>query len=87
MSDLKLPDGMHAVTGMTLGKQICDALGIDPNQVHKLIITFEPRNLVRIRAEYYATETMLTSVREVLDSATFGLVRFDSDPDLIRFDK
>jgi hypothetical protein len=66
---------LHKVTGMSIGRQICDALGIKAEQCCSLNIDFSPTEPVRIKAEFWATAEMLYSFSKVLDSEEFVLMR------------
>lgn len=74
-------DNLHKVTGMSIGKQICDALGIKAEHCHSLDIHFSPNTAVSITAEFWATKEMLYSFSKMLESEEFVLMRRGDTPE------
>lgn len=65
------------INGMDIGKSICDAIGIDPHQVHTLTIHIPCNGVVEITIEAVATEQMADGLEKELEATvrTYLLVK------------
>ena len=63
-----------AITGRMIGKQICDALGIDANGCCSLVIRIDPKEVVTVEAKFHISNVLLLSVCETIEQKEFVLV-------------
>lgn len=56
----------HPVTSHGVGRLVCEALGIDPKRVSRLVITLEASDVVRVEVDRLPTEEEIRAACAVL---------------------
>jgi hypothetical protein len=59
---------LNFALGQTVGKQIAEKIGLDPNRVTDITITMKPNDLVRLTVHYIPDEPL---IEELIDTYIF----------------
>lgn len=58
---------MAVLSGQEVGSALCNALGIDPNTVHRLEVVCEPGTAAMLRVEYFIDDGTLDRIVSSLE--------------------
>lgn len=74
----------HISTPHPFGKELCKALGLDPNVTSKIVLVWEPRNLTQVYVRQYITKNKDAAVTDLLArEREVGKVKIDFVEDVV----